>query len=207
MRTASSPRGNAWKALWLVAALSLIPMSCGGEQPGNHPTPTVEAVPWAVQEVTPLSSRTVTLNEAQSLLPFKVIMPTFFPEGTSQATPTVRVDFDSDGTADRAQATYLEDNQAVPSVRRMRMRITEAEGEHSVGGSPGREVTNVRGVAVELGVGLFGPEDTQIVAMWNQGGTVFEVEFYWLPAEGTNQGEVTEQMRADALKVIESMIQ
>jgi hypothetical protein len=164
---------------------------------------TAVASPTIASEVTPIYSREVTLVEARSLLPFELILPSFIPEGTlSSPGLTVSPDY----APDRVEVMYWETEEALPGLRRLRMRITEAY-ETEMAMTDRREVLDVRGVQVGFVVGPFAPRsDSEAEAVWNRDDAGFAVEFYWLPDEWTSRGLVTDEMRADALRIIESMI-
>jgi hypothetical protein len=195
-----------WRVLGLAACLVVAFVACEGDAAKER----APATPEASRPATPGSElgpgKEVTLDEARSMVPFDVILPSFIPNGASQV-PTVSVLDDADGDANRIELMYWEDGSSSAFTRPVRIRITEAAGtEMAI--TARREVVGIRGVEVGFATGPFTKgNDAGVDAVWNYKGIGFGAEFYWLPAEGTVQGEVTEQMRADALKVIESMIQ
>ena len=193
-------------AMWAIAAVALAVMavSCGRHDGRDAAPPTAVLSPTVGSEVTPIYSREVTLSEARSLLPFELILPSFIPEGTlSSPTLTVSPDY----APDEVEVMYWETEDALPGLRRLRMRITEAYETDMVMTDPS-EVLNVRGVQVGFVVGPFAPyNDSEAEAVWNRDDAGFAVEFYWLPDERTPEGPVTDEMRADALRIVESMIE
>ncbi len=152
-----------------------------------------------VQDVT----RVDTLSQAESLLPFQVTLPSFLPAGVSH-TPELLVLHDDDGRPEQLQALYLEEDTGSPDVSRL--RIIELSGRSFLPDTLNFEVVDINGVSVQFATGL-GGDPAEAVAAWSHEGIGYNVEFLWLSDEGTSDGEVTDQMRAEALKVIESMIE
>ena len=195
-----------WRALGLAVCIVMGLAACEGDGRENGASMTPGASLTATEEIGEGAGEHVTLDEARSIVPFDVILPSFIPDGASQV-PTVSVLDDADGDANRIELMYWEDGSSSAFTRPVRIRITEAAGtEMAI--TARREVVGIRGVEVGFATGPFTKgNDAGVDAVWNYKGIGFGAEFYWLPAEGTVQGEVTEQMRADALRVIESMIQ
>ena len=151
-----------------------------------------------VQDVT----RVDTLSQAESLVPFQVTLPSFLPAGVSH-TPELLVRHDDDGRPEQLDALYLEEDTGSPGVSRL--RIIELSGRSFLPDTLNFEVVDINGVSVQLATRL-GGDLAEAAAAWSHEGIGYNVEFIWLSDEGTSDGEVTDQMRAEALKVIESMI-
>lgn len=148
-----------------------------------------------VQDVT----RVDTLSQAEYLLPFQVTLPSFLPAGVSHP-PELLVRHDDDGRPEQLDALYLEEDTGVS-----RLRIIELSGRSFLPDTLNFEVVDINGVSVQLATRL-GGDLAEAAAAWSHEGIGYNVEFIWLSDEGTSDGEVTDQMRAEALKVIESMI-
>ena len=102
---------------------------------------------------------------------------------------------------------YWEEDTVSPGVSRLRMRIHELSGDSILADTVVFEVTNINGVSVEFSINPFDGDLAEAVAAWSHEGVGYQAEFLWLSDDDTSDGEVTDQMRADALKVIESMIE
>ena len=155
-----------------------------------------------VQDVT----RVDTLSQAESLLPFQVALPSFLPEGTS-GPPELSVLYREDRTPLQLEAVYWEKDTVSPGISRLRMRIREVSGRFSLPETLDFEVVKLGGIPVEFASKASGEEHVEALAAWSHEGTGYQAEFLWLSDDETSDGEVTDQMRADALKVIESMIE
>lgn len=155
-----------------------------------------------VQEVTHVD----TLSQAESLLPFQVALPSFLPAGTSR-TPELLVLHDDDGRPEQLEAMYWEEDTVSPDVSRLRMTVTELSGRSFLPDTLNFEVVDIDGVSVQFATRPFGGDLTEAVAAWSHEGIGYHVEFRWLSDDETSDGEITDQMRADALKVIESIIE
>ncbi len=182
----------------MIIVLAALLNSCAGngEQNGGTSTPDTS------QEVIYIA----TLSEAESLLPFQVTLPSFLPAGTS-GPPELSVLYREDRTPLQLEAVYWEKDTVSPGISRLRMRIREVSGRFSLPETLNFEVVKLGGIPVEFTGKASGEEHVEAVAAWSHEGTGYQVEFLWLSDEGTSDGEVTDQMRADALKVIESMIE
>lgn len=155
-----------------------------------------------VQEVTHVD----TLSQAESLLPFQVALPSFLPAGTSR-TPELLVLHDDDGRPEQLEAMYWEEDTVSPDVSRLRMTVIELSGRSFLPDTLNFEVVDIDGVSVQFATRPFGGDLTEAVAAWSHEGIGYHVEFRWLSDDETSDGEITDQMRADALKVIESIIE
>lgn len=177
----------------LIAAFGLCSQVRG---PTNQIEPAT-----VVQEVTHVD----TLSQAESLLPFQVALPSFLPAGVSH-TPELLVLHDDDGRPEQLEAMYREEDTVSPDVSRLRMTIIELSGRSFLPDTLNFEVVDINGVSVQFATSL-GGNLAEAVAAWSHEGIGYNVEFLWLSDEGTSDGEVTDQMRAEALKVIESMVE
>ena len=178
----------------LIAALGLCSQVRG---PTNQIEPAT-----VVQKVTHVD----TLSQAESLLPFQVALPSFLPAGTSR-TPELLVLHDDDGKPEQLEAMYWEEDTVSPDVSRMRMTVIELSGRSFLPDTLNFEVVDIDGVSVQFATRPFGGDLTEAVAAWSHEGIGYHVEFRWLSDDETSDGEITDQMRADALKVIESIIE
>ncbi len=182
----------------ITIVLAVLLNACGenGGQSAGTGTPVT---PQAV-------TRVDTLSDAQSLFPFQVNLPSFLPAGTSR-TPELSVLHDDDGMPDQLEAMYWEEDTVPPGVSRLRTRIRELSGRSFLPDTLDFEVVDIKGVAVQFATSPFGGDIAEAVAAWSNEGTGYHAEFLWPSDDDTSDGEVTDQMRADALKVIESMIE
>jgi len=188
----------------VLLIVSAVSVSCGtSDEPA--PPPTTPTGPFVYDLLLSYLNR-VTLEEARSIVPFEVTLPSFLPEGVSDA-PVIEVSRDSrDGSADDFTAMYWEDKSAPLGVPRLRIRIDEDNSHMSLSNVPPNKLMSVAGEQVSFEASPEGPH-SNVWAAWNHEGVAFQVIFAWLSADGKDLGYVSEEMRADALKVIESMIQ
>jgi hypothetical protein len=149
--------------------------------------------------------RRVTVDEARSLLDFEPTLPSFVPRGALQ-TPDLRVLGDEPGKADYLEVMYWDDGSAPPGVTPVRIRLSELLGHTSMADAFEPEVIDVAGVDVDFAVGPFGGLYADIMAAWTHNEVSVEAEFYWVTDDDPSERLVTQEMRTDALKMIESMI-
>lgn len=181
----------------LLFFVSLIGICSQVRSSSQQGTPAI-----VVQEVTHVD----TLSQAESLLPFQVALPSFLPAGTSR-TPELLVLHDDDGRPEQLEAMYWEEDTVSPDVSRLRMTVIELSGRSFLPDTLNFEVVDIDGVSVQFATRPFGGDLTEAVAAWSHEGIGYHVEFRWLSDDETSDGEITDQMRADALKVIESIIE
>jgi hypothetical protein len=181
--------------LVIIIVLAVLLNACGESALQGAGTGT----PVVAQDVT----RVDTLSQAESLLPFQVTLPSFLPAGVSH-TPELLVRHDDDGRPEQLDALYLEEDTGSPGVSRL--RIIELSGRSFLPDTLNFEVVDINGVSVQFATRL-GGDLAEAAAAWSHEGIGYNVEFLWLSDEGTSDGEVTDQMRAEALKVIESIIE
>ncbi len=67
------------------------------------------------------------------------------------------------------------------------------------------EVIDVKGVEIELVADPSDLHEARIMTAWKYSGTAFGTEFLWLSG-GSAQGAITSAMRAEAVRVIASMM-
>ncbi len=170
----------------LTALSAVLLLACSAERSGVPP-------------ITP-SARSVTVDEAESLLHFDVKLPSFLPEATAP-TPALYVVFDEEGQPDWLEAMFWERDTAREKETGLRIRIMQSPGDMSLLGD--WEEVEIGGASVQLEVHN---SRSEIIAGWTQAGIGFDAEFVWLQ-DGHAEGAVTREMRSDALKVIRSMIE
>jgi len=182
--------------LLLTSALAL---SCRESRPTSSLTvdPTLPAADGSIP-------RWVTLEEARAILPFEIVLPSFLPGGVSN-DPRLEVYKDSEGELSGFIATYGEDKSAPSDVPRLRIHVSEEPGGLPATDSALHDSVNIGGIEVRLAVSPEARSD--IWAAWSQGEIDCFLLFAWINAEGGELGHVSDQMKADALKVIESMIE
>ena len=146
---------------------------------------------------TPVTTRAVTLEEAESLLGFEVKLPSFLPEATSPA-PALYVGFVEPGQVDWLEAAFAERDTATATG--LRIRIMQSPGDMPVSGS---EEVKIGDTSVQLDANL---SRSELWASWTQAGMRFDAEFVWL-RDGQPESRITEEMRNDALRTIRSMIE
>ena len=165
-------------------------------------SPSATPTPSSVYDLIP---EAVTLEEARSILPFEVTLPSFLPEGVSH-NPELSVTRGRDDELVGFTAKYWEDRSAPPDVPRLRLRIDEDDSHIALSSASPNNLIRVGGEQVFFEASPDGPH-SEAQAAWNHEEVAFQVIFAWLDTDGEDLGYVSDQMRADAIKVIESMIQ
>lgn len=150
------------------------------------------------------SSRTVTLEEAQSLLPFDVRLPSFLPAGVS-STPELSV-MEDDGTPYLLLAEYPEASTPLVEGPPLRMVLYQAASVSFIPLSLEPQVINVLGERTWF---LPLPADggpLQVLTAWNHVGIGYFVELTSLVDEGPDTEGITPQIRVEVVKTVESMV-
>jgi len=150
------------------------------------------------------SSRAVTLEEAQSLLPFDVRLPSFLPTGVSSA-PELSV-IEDEGTPYLLVAEYAEDSTPSAEGPPLRMVIYQAASVSFIPLSLGPHVIHVLGERTWF---LPLPPDggpLEAVTAWNHDGVGYFVELTWLADEAPDGAGITSQMRTEVIKAVESVV-
>lgn len=150
------------------------------------------------------SSRAVTLEEAQSLLPFDVRLPSFLPAGVS-STPELSV-MEDDGTPYLLVAEYPEASTPSAEGPPLQMVLYQAASVSFIPLSLEPQVINVLGERTWF---LPLPADggpLRALTAWNHIGIGYFVELMWLADEGPDAEGVTPQMRVEVVKTVESMV-
>ncbi len=178
----------------LAAGLAILSVSCAGQGAKDEATECLRniGVSWG----------THTVEEAQALLLFQPVLPSFIPEHTAPE-PNLAVYCDEDGVPDQLQAIYWEADRESGREDGVRIRITESLAR--VATRDDAEIQEVNGTAVQLVSDLYRDSEALLFVMWNQGKVAVQAEFLWLVNEDAH-GSVTDDMKAEAINVIESMI-
>ena len=150
------------------------------------------------------SSQAVTLEEAQSLLPFDVRLPSFLPAGVS-STPELSV-IEDDGTPYLLVAEYPEASTPSADGPPLRMVLYQAESVSFIPLSLEPQVINVLGERTWF---LPLPVDSgplRTLTAWNHVGIGYFVELTTVADEVPDVEGVTLQMRVGVVKTVESMV-
>ncbi len=149
-------------------------------------------------------NRTCTLSEAQSLASFEIVLPSYVPSGTS-AEPDIFYAPDAPNTPEGARIVFSAIRSGPDDQPGLQVTILEAPGDFSLSRDYQPEVVTILGYPVQLTTDPGDEGEARIMSAWKQGNTAMGVEFLWF-SDGDSHGTVTDEMRADALRVIESMI-
>lgn len=150
------------------------------------------------------SSRVVTVEEAQLLLPFEFRLPSFLPTGVSSA-PELSV-MEDDGTPYLLVAEYPEASTPSAEGPPLRMVINQADSVSFIPLSLEPQIINVLGERTWF---LPLPPDggpLRALTAWNHAGVGYFVELAWLADEAPDEEGITSQMRAEVIKTVESMV-
>ncbi len=150
------------------------------------------------------SSRAVTLEEAESLLPFDVRLPSFLPAGVSSAPELSLIE--DEGTPYMLVAEYPEASTPPAEGPPLRMVIYQAASVSFIDLSLRPDVIYIRGERTWF---LPLPPDggpLEAVTAWNHDGVGYFAELTWLADEAPDGERVTSQMRAEVVKTVESMV-
>ena len=179
----------------LATGLAILSVSCAGQGAKDDVTECLRniGVSWG----------THTVEEAQALLPFQPVLPSFIPEHTAPE-PNLAVYCDEDGVPDQLQAIYWEADRESGREDGVRIRITESLAR--IATREDAEIQEVNGTPVQLVSDLYREGEALLFAMWNQGKVAVQAELLWL-SDGDSHGPITDEMRAEAIQVVESMIE